>query len=85
MYLNKKDASQIVGGKSVPMVQFEDPFSTFVNIYMKNIYNTTFAPGFKGKLPKDAAFNFNKKMFPTIASQENFKAILKEIAKEKKT
>lgn len=79
----QKDASQIVGGKSVPMVQFEDPFSTFVNIYMKNIYNTTFAPGFKGKLPKDAAFNFNKKMFPTIASQENFKAILKEIAKEK--
>ena len=79
----QKDATQIVGGKSVPMVQFEDPFSTFVNIYMKNIYNRTFAPGLKGKLPQDGAFNFNKKMFPNTASQDNFKAILKEIAKEK--
>ena len=74
-----------MGGKSLPLVQAaEDPFAMFVNAYMKNIYNKTFAEGFKGKIPQNAGFNFNKKMFPTLASQVNFKAIIKEIAKEKK-
>ena len=77
MYLNKKTQSQIVGGKSVPMVQFEDPFSTFVNIYMKNIYNKTkllhlVSP--KGKLPQDflAAFNLTKKCFQTMHHKGKF-------------
>ena len=83
--VSKQKVTETVGGKSLPLVQAaEDPFAMFVNAYMKNIYNKTFAEGFKGKIPQNAAFNFNKQMFPTLASQVNFKAILKEIAKEKK-
>jgi len=72
-----------VAGRVLPKVDFEDPFSTFVQLYMKNIYNKTFAPGFSGKLPTNAAYNFNKKMFPNEASKANFIQIIKEIAKEK--
>jgi len=83
--VSKQKVTETVGGKGLPLVQAaEDPFAMFVNAYMKNIYNKTFAEGFKGKIPQNAAFNFNKQMFPTLASQVNFKAILKEIAKEKK-
>lgn len=83
--VSKKKVTETVGGKSLPLVQAaEDPFAMFVNAYMKNVYNKTFAEGFKGKIPQNAAFNFNKQMFPTLASQVNFKAIIKEIAKEKK-
>jgi len=73
------------GNKTLPYVNFEDPFSTFVDLYMRNLFNKTFTPiskQSKGKFKPDAGFNFNKELFPNAASRENFEEILRQIALE---
>ena len=82
---NNKNLKEIVGGKDLGYVNFEDPFSTFVNLYMRNIFNKTFtnvAKDSKGKIKADAAFNFNKELFPNETARANFNEILRLVAKE---
>ena len=82
---NNKNLKEIVGDKDLGYVNFEDPFSTFVNLYMRNIFNKTFtnvAKDSKGKIKADAAFNFNKELFPNETARANFNEILRLVAKE---
>lgn len=83
---NNSKLSEKIGSKELPYVNFEDPFSTFVDLYMRNIFNKSFTPIGKktsGKFKPDAGFNFNKELFPNAQSKKNFDEILRQIAKEK--
>lgn len=73
------------GNDALHYVNFEDPFSTFVDLYMRNLFNKTFtsvSKASKGKIKPDAGFNFNKELFPTAAARENFDEMLRQIAIE---
>ena len=83
---NKNLVEQIgPGNKTLPYVNYENPFSTFVDLYMRNLFNKTFTPvskGSKGKFKADAGFNFNKELFPIAAARQNFDEILRQVALE---